>query len=159
MKIWPICRKNREMSEPEVRELLRKGDWGVLATVDVDGSPYGVPLNYAFDEPAGTLVFHGAREGRKWTWSCPEPEACFTVVAKSEILAGQFTTAYASVMVFGTLSRVDDEALALKALRLLAGRCQPDGADIEKYLTQARERTAVVLLKIQAISGKRRERR
>jgi len=158
MKIWPMCRKNREIPAPEALALLREGEWGVLSITDCDGTPYGVPLNYAFDEDAKTLVFHGALEGRKWAWASPEPEACFTVVAKGEIIPGALTTAYASVMVFGTLVRVQDDVQALNALRFLASRCQPEGADTEKYLANFCGKTAVVLLKIQEVSGKRRDR-
>lgn len=159
MKTWPVRRKNREIQSPETLAILRDGEWGVLSIIDSDGSPYGVPLNYAYDEESSVLVFHGALEGRKLTWISPEPEACFTVVAKGVIIPGEFTSAYASVMVFGTLVRIADPVETLTALRLLAKRCQPAGADIEKYLAQYCEKTAVVFLKIQEVSGKRRDRR
>ncbi len=134
-------------------------DWGVLSLMTSDGAPYGVPLNYAWDEKAEVLVFHGALEGRKLSWTAIEPEACFTVVARGEVLAGQLTSAYTSVMAFGTLVRVTDREQTTQALRLLAQRCQPAGTDIDAYLENAADKTAVFFLKIQLISGKRRDGR
>jgi len=55
--------KDRQMSKESVIELLERGKYGVLSSVDEDGQPYGVPVNYVFDGNE-SIYFHCAREGR-----------------------------------------------------------------------------------------------
>jgi nitroimidazol reductase NimA-like FMN-containing flavoprotein (pyridoxamine 5'-phosphate oxidase superfamily) len=41
-----LRRKDRGMTEAEARDLLERGEYGVLSTRGPDGAPYGIPLNY-----------------------------------------------------------------------------------------------------------------
>ena len=56
-------KKNREISEDEALELLTRAEYGVLSTVDENGQPYGVPLNFCVVD--GCIYFHCAVEGHK----------------------------------------------------------------------------------------------
>lgn len=38
----------RALTDEMTRELLERGEFGVLSTVSKDGEPYGVPMSYAF---------------------------------------------------------------------------------------------------------------
>lgn len=42
-------RKDRLLDSADAVEILKNGEYGVLATVTENGSPYGVPMSYAFD--------------------------------------------------------------------------------------------------------------
>ena len=44
-----VRRQDRLMDEERALELLRESEYGVLSMQDVDGSGYGVPLNYVWD--------------------------------------------------------------------------------------------------------------
>ena len=56
-------RQDRKLEGEEVKEILKSGEYGVLAMVMENGMPYSVPLNYAYDEAAGVIYIHCSAEG------------------------------------------------------------------------------------------------
>ncbi len=40
--------KGRVINNEKTIEIIKKGSFGVLATIGKDGYPYGVPLNYTY---------------------------------------------------------------------------------------------------------------
>ena len=63
MKAYDIRRSDRAQSESTAVEILKKGSYGVLSTVGADGYPYGVPVNYVYDDVK--IYFHCAKSGHK----------------------------------------------------------------------------------------------
>ena len=59
-----VRRQDRLMDEERALELLRESEYGVLSMQDVDGSGYGVPLNYVWDGDH-SIYIHCAPEGHK----------------------------------------------------------------------------------------------
>ena len=59
-------RKDRAITEEEAMNLLNKSEYGVLSTVDENGEPYGVPMNFCIIEHF--IYFHCAVEGQKINW-------------------------------------------------------------------------------------------
>ena len=51
-------RKDRLLDSADVVEILKNGEYGVLATVTEDGSPYSVPMSYAFDAESHVIYDH-----------------------------------------------------------------------------------------------------
>lgn len=49
------------LSEDDAKGILTTATNGVLSLVDADGSPYGVPLSFAYDND-GHIYFHSAVE-------------------------------------------------------------------------------------------------
>ena len=84
-------RKDRQMSQESARELLNHGDYGVLSSVDEEGQPYGVPVNYVYDGEK-TIYFHCAREGHKLDNLRSNPRVCFTIVVNHQIMDCIFST-------------------------------------------------------------------
>lgn len=108
-------RSDRAMEENECKQLLYRGEYGILATVDADGFPYGVPLSYAYDE--GVIYFHGAAGvGHKLAAVQHEERACFTVVGNTKVLPEKFSTIYESVMAFGRVCLASDKQSGLAKL-------------------------------------------
>ena len=147
-------RVDRQMPESEAKELLRRGEYGVLAVIDEDGRPYGVPLNYVYFNDA--VYVHCALQGKKLSAIEANPQACFTVVGNTQVLSEQFATNYESVIVFGSASVVDaaEKEAALEAIiqRYSAEYLEAGHAYIEKF----RAATQVVRLSVELITGKRR---
>ena len=147
-------RVDRQMSDTEAKELLGRGEYGVLAVIDEDGRPYGVPLNYVYFNDA--VYVHCALQGKKITAIEANPLACFTVVGNTQVLSDQFATNYESVMVFGTAAIVDaaEKEAALEAIiqRYSADFLEAGHAYIEKF----RAATQVVKINVELITGKRR---
>lgn len=147
-------RVDRQMAETEAKELLGRGEYGILALIDEDGRPYGVPLNYVYANDA--VYVHCALQGKKLNAIAANPQACFTVVGNTQVLADKFATNYESVMVFGPAAIVDaaEKEFALEAIiqRYSADFLEAGHAYIEKF----RAATQVVKISIEHISGKRR---
>lgn len=147
-------RVDRQMSDTEAKELLGRGEHGVLAVIDEDGRPYGVPLNYVYFNDA--VYVHCALQGKKLTAIEANSQVCFTVVGNTQVLADQFATNYESVIVFGSASVVDaaEKEAALEAIiqRYSADYLEAGLAYIEKF----RAATQVVRISVELITGKRR---
>ena len=147
-------RVDRQMAETEAKELLGQGEYGILALIDEDGRPYGVPLNYVYANDA--VYVHCALQGKKLNAIAANPQACFTVVGHNQVLPDKFATNYESVMVFGPAAIVDaaEKEFALEAIiqRYSADFLEAGHAYIEKF----RAATQVVKISIEHISGKRR---
>ena len=56
-------RKDRQLGETDIKELLHKAAYGVLSLVDANNQAYGVPLSFVYFRDA--LYFHSATEGLK----------------------------------------------------------------------------------------------
>jgi nitroimidazol reductase NimA-like FMN-containing flavoprotein (pyridoxamine 5'-phosphate oxidase superfamily) len=147
-------RKDRETSEEEARQLLLRGEYGVLSTVGPGGEPYGVPLSYVYRE--GEVYFHSAPEGRKLENLTPGAVASFCVVGATEILPEKFSTRYESVIVSGEVRELACEEKEA-ALGWLVDKYAPEFlSQGEAYIADAKGATRVLALRVRHISGKRR---
>lgn len=153
-------RKDRQLTEEEAMDVVRKGEYGVLATVGDDGKPYSVPLSYVLDEEKGALYFHGtAAGGQKMDNILANPSVCFTVVMDTEVLPAQFSTKYYSANVFGTAKVVEEEEEKKKALLLLGRKYAPDYEEQGRaYIERAIGAVAVVRLDVEQVTGKARKK-
>ena len=147
-------RVDRQMTEAEAKELLERGEFGILATVDSTGQPYGVPLNYVYFNDA--VYFHCALIGKKLNDIAANPQVCFTVVGNTQVLPDKFATNYESVMVFGAAAIVEasDRNAMFEALiqKYSPAFIEAGHAYIEKFQAA----TQVVKISVAHITGKRR---
>lgn len=148
----PMRRKDKQLPESEVLELLANGEEGVLATVGEDGYPYATPLNYVYHN--GGIYFHCALSGHKIDNMAFNPKVSFCVTADTEILAKDFSTKFRSAVVFGRAEEVRGDEKA-EGLRALIQRLTPDYAAAgEKYIKNAWDKTRVYKINIEHMSGK-----
>lgn len=127
----------------------------MLSTVDSDGQPYGVPLNYVYKE--GALYFHGAQAGHKLNNLRNESRVSFCVVSRADVVPEQFSTNFESVIVFGQAQILQGEQ-NLQALRLLFERfIRPLSPADEADLKKQTEHTLSVKILIEHMTGKGRE--
>ncbi len=155
----PMRRKDRAMPDAAAWRLLEKGEYGFLATVGAEGLPYGVPLSYVLLE--GAVYFHCAPDGRKIDNIGFCRNVSFTVVGDTKpVYAKNFTTCYASVMIFGTVDAVTNGDEKFRSLYALAEKYLPEHLDkAERDIRASFARTAVYRLDIEAISGKAKQPR
>lgn len=147
-------RADRQMTREEAVELLNRGEYGVLSTLDDQEQPYGVPLSYAYANDA--LYIHCANKGTKLDNIIYNSKVCFTVVGKTKVLPGKFSTEYESVIVFGRAGIVNGDD-KVKGLRELIKKYSPEFIkEGEEYIERARENTTVVKIEIVDFSGKHR---
>ncbi len=84
----------------KAEELLRSKDFGVLSVCGDDGYPYGVPINYVYDE--GKIYFHStSAESHKIDAIRKNEKVSFTIVTEYELIPEKLDTMYTSAVVFG----------------------------------------------------------
>ncbi len=124
-------RTDLAMPEQQMMETLQQGYRGHLATVGADGSPYCVPLLYIWAD--GKIFLHTARaRGHLRANLEHDPRVCFVMDEPGAVFPyGRFecdtSVAYRSVVVFGSIAIVDDEADKRRFFtRLMEKYAKPD---------------------------------
>jgi hypothetical protein len=124
METGNLRRTDRAMSEEDSVALLQRALVGRIGTVDAEGTPYVVPLNFVYEEEGRRVHFHLARgPGHLSSNLSFSPKACFEVdefgafVATGD--AGCDTDQqFESVVCFGRAAVVPDEAESERIARL-----------------------------------------
>lgn len=145
-------RADKVLADQEAEELLMQGDYGILSTVDADGQPYGVPLNYVYKNES--IYFHCAVIGHKLDNIKAEKRASFCVVSDVEILPEKFSTRYKSTIVTGTAQEISGDERN-EALVWLLEKYSPEYlVSGRKYIEKYDNATKIIKIGIEQISGK-----
>ena len=150
-------RKDREMTEEFGWQVLDQCRYGVLATVEEDGSPYCMPVNIVCGN--GRIFFHCAREGRRTQNLRRDPRVCLTAADEVQICPEALTTAYKSVVVRGLAQEVTGEEEKKTILELLCRRYAPDHMHLFEREMAALPVTAVWEIRPLEITAKQNKRR
>ena len=100
-------RAKQLLSLDESKAIMDCGTNGTLACYGDNGYPYGVPLNYVYDE--GKLYFHSAKVGEKIDGIIKNPKVSFTVVDEDTIVSEEYTSYYRSAIAFGKARIVEGD--------------------------------------------------
>lgn len=149
-----VRRQDRLLDEARAREILASAQYGYLSMIDLDGKPYGVPVNFVWDGDDAVYI-HCAPEGKKIDILECHDRVSFCVVGNVNLLPGQFTTEYESIILDCevTIPTYDEERLY--ALELILKKFSPNDFDIGmKYAQKSLSRTCIVRLDILTWSGK-----
>lgn len=146
-------RKEKMIPQEEVMEILASAEYGVLSTVSADGVPYGVPVNFAYDD--GAIYFHCAKEGHRLSNLAANDNVCFTVIDSVELMPEKFNTKYRSVIAFGKASSVEDEEGKKKALLKIIEKLSPDFIESgKKYINASVGDAKVIKITVSEMTGK-----
>ena len=146
-------RSDRQLTDYEARSILHTGEYGVLSTCSAKGIPYGTPVNYVYNDEV--IYFHCAPEGEKLKALAANNRVSFCVIGKTRVIPDQFTTAYESVLVNGTVALDLSDSEKLHALELILDKYSPDDKAVGmKYAEKSFQRTCVMRLDIASVSGK-----
>ncbi len=154
LQAWahPMRRKDRELGREEAESILSRGEYGILCTCGSAGIPYGVPVNYVYED--GCICFHSAAEGHKVQHLQENPYASFTVVGATRVLPQKFSTQYESAIAFGRVTPAEGERKRA-ILRALAAKYSPEHSrKAADYIARDGARTAVYSLRIEHLCGK-----
>ena len=153
-------RQDREIKKwADIIAVMKRAQVCRLALNDEDGFPYILPLNFGMEERAGKLrlFFHSALEGRKLTLMARDNRASFEMDGKHQLQyfaeKGYCTYAYESVIGKGRLFMVPDEEKQA-ALECLMDHYHPD--EHAYFNPAAIPRTAVYMLEVESVTGKRK---
>ena len=118
------------------------------------GYPYGVPINHYYDDETGRLYFHGGRIGHRGDAVKACDKVCYTVFDKGFLKEGDWALNVTSVIIFGRISAVTDEARAIDLCRRLSHRFTQDEAYIEDEIERCARATLVMELTVEHMTGK-----
>lgn len=155
-------RRNRMVEDEEwIRSFLRRAAVGVLATVS-GGQPFASPNLFYYDEEKNVVYLHTAGQGRTRTNIEGHGKVCFSAFEMGRLLPAEkivdYSTEYASVMVFGCAEIVTDLAEMRYALQHQVDKYFPHkkpGRDYAPFTDKDILRTTVYRLVIEQWSAKR----
>jgi nitroimidazol reductase NimA-like FMN-containing flavoprotein (pyridoxamine 5'-phosphate oxidase superfamily) len=150
-----LARKKQELSREECLELLRQEKRGVLSVLGDGGYPYGMPMNYLYEEETGFLCFHCGKTGHRLDALRRCDKASFCVLDAGERKEGDWALTFRSVIVFGRVRFVEDRARALELSRRLSLRFTDDTAYIEEEIRRSGPAVLCFALEPEHICGKR----
>ena len=139
-------RKRQLLSEKEAGEILKRGTSGVLALAGDDGYPYAVPISYVYD--GEKLYFHSSKSGHKLDAIAAEPKASFCVIDQDRIVPEEYTTYFRSVIAFGRVRVMEDEAEKRQAIEKLAQKYAPQSTPQDRAAAIDREWKPLCMLEM-----------
>ena len=148
-----LRRKDRKIHLEEAISLLAQCQYGILSTVDNEGQPYGVPLNYIYKD--NCIYFHCAHHGHKIDNIEDNPRVAFCVVGNTKIVPDKFATEYESAIVFGIASEVHGTERYNALIGLLEKYSPKFIKEGKHYIEQYDKATKVMRIEIEHISGKK----
>lgn len=147
-------RAAQELSREECIEILKKGDDGVLSVLGDGDYPYGVPINYFYED--GKIYLHCAKSGHKIDAVKKHDKVSFCVMDKHEVLPELYATKYSSVIAFGRATVMDEPDKMREAVRRLALKfCPGDGEGVDAEIERDFPALAMIEITIEHMTGKR----
>ena len=147
-------RNKQQLSEEETVKILEQGSYGVLSVLGDEGYPYGIPLNYIYDN--NKIYFHCAMEGHKLDAIKRNEKVSFCVTAEDLVVPEKYTTYFKSVIVFGTGRIMENGPDKNEITKKLAIKYYPQ--DSEAHRTELIEkdckRMCMVEITIRHMTGK-----
>lgn len=146
-------RSKQQLSESECAQILTRATSGVLALSGDGGYPYAVPLSFAYDD--GRILFHCAATGHKLDALAHSDKASFCVVDRDTVAPEAYTSLYRSVIAFGRVRVLSDDAEKHAAIARIAGKYFPLDADgHQKEIDRAFSRLCLLELTVEHMTGK-----
>lgn len=149
---YKMRRCRQQLSIEQSIDILNHCTNGILSLVNSDGSPYGVPISYVYDN-AGHIFIHSALNGHKIDCISHDSRCSFCVVAQDLIVPEEFTTYFRSVIVTGKVRIITDPEEVRSALICLCDKYCP-GIDLTDEINKFIKAVKVLRLDIDEITGK-----
>ncbi len=146
-------RSEKAMSKEETLEVLEKAEYGMLATISSDNTPYVTPMNFAC--VGDSIYFHCALEGHRLENIKGNNNVCLSVVDSVVLMPEKFNTQYRSATVFGTICIVEDVEEKKKGIMAIAKKLSPQyPKEGMEYIDSAFAKMHVLRLDVAKMTGK-----
>ena len=157
MLMKTLRRADRALSEEDTRKLLDRCPWGTLSYADDAGTLHSIPISFAVSDD--NLYLHGGKAGTKWETLQKPRAATFVVATDVKADPDEFTTAFLSVVLSGTIELVSDEDERRTGFFALLGKyCSTVAAEkCEDYFRKGSPYAGLWRLHIECMTGKRHE--
>ena len=154
MEFRGMRRFKQQLSEEECRDILIHEPRGVLSLNGDGGYPYGVPVDFLYDQKSGKLYFHGAKDGHKVDALMKDPRASFCVYEKGCRKPDDWAYDVRSVICFGKIRPVEDEDLAREMCYQIGIKYYPSEDMVQEELNHAFARVLLLEFTIEHMTGK-----
>lgn len=153
MEFREMRRKRQQLSDAESISILEQSTSGTLALLGDGDYPYAVPISYVYKD--GKLYFHSALAGHKVDAIRRCDKASFCVIAKDDVQPERYTTFFRSVIAFGRIHIIDNQADKLETARMLGNRYNPnDDESLRQELEKGLSHMLMVRFDIEHLTGK-----
>ena len=149
-----IVRKKNAISQNECIEILKTELRGVLSVIGDGGYPYGLPINYFYNEEDGHVYFHSGKSGHKIDSIAKCDKVSFCVYDSGYREDGDWALNIKSVILFGRIRALDDFDKAMDICRKLSCKFTADSEYIEKEIISFGKNTLCLELIPEHITGK-----
>lgn len=149
-----IARKKQILNPEQITNILKSEKRGVLSVCSDNGYPYGLPINFWYNEDNGYIYFHSGKKGHKIDAISSDNKVSFCVYDKGYRKDGEWALNISSVIVFGKMFTVDDNDKALKVLRQLSLKFTSDTDYIDSEIEKFAKDTLCFELRPEHITGK-----
>ena len=147
-------RFGQQLTDEQCKLVLKEQWRGVLSVCGDDDYPYGVPMDFYYDEEEQALYFHGAAQGHKHDAIARNDKACFTVWDGGHEIEGDWAKNFHSVILFGRIHPYAGEDKT-EILRKMGNKYYPDAAEVEREIEKDGKRCYLLEFKIEQMSGKK----
>lgn len=149
-----VARKKQVLSQEKIIEVLKSQKRGVLSVLGDDGYPYGMPMNYWYDEKSGYIYFHSGKKGHKIDAMERDNKVSFCVYDEGYQNEGEWALNISSVIVFGKVCIIENFEKAMDICRNLSLKYTPDIEYIEEEIQKFGKVTLCYELRPEHITGK-----
>lgn len=149
-----MVRFKQQLPENECVDILNTQLRGVLSVLGDEGYPYGLPINHYYCPEDGRLYFHSSKTGHKIDAMKECDKASFCVYDEGFRREGEWALNIRSVIVFGRVEMVEDQAKAMEMARRLSRKFTEDETYIDREIAQSGPHTLVFALIPEHMTGK-----
>lgn len=145
-------RIKQQISNEECVTVLEEAPRGTMAVLGEDGYPYVFPMNHIYID--GKLYFHCAKTGHKLDAILENNKVSFCTMDTGYRNPGEWWWNIKSVIIFGTIRIVEDDATRNMAARQLGLKHYPTEESVDELMKTHMQHLVVLELTIDHMTGK-----
>ncbi len=150
-----LKRKNKQVPQEECIRLLNKEMRGVLSVLGDDDYPYGMPMNFWYNEEDGNLYFHSGKVGHRLEALRKHDKVSFCIYDEGYRDEGDWALNITSVIVFGKIELIDDVDTIVDISTRLSHKYTQDDEFINSEIKKFSRGTMLLKLVPEHICGKK----
>lgn len=149
-----LVRKNKQLSNESCIELLKTETRGVLSVLGDDDYPYGMPMNFWYNEEDGSIYFHCGNIGHRLEALQKHNKVSFCVFDQGYKEENEWAYKVKSVIIFGKIEIIDDMEQITDIVTKLSYRFVQDDEYIKEEIRLHGHRTLLMKLAPEHMCGK-----
>ena len=149
-----LVRKNKQLSNEACIEVLNTETRGVLSVLGDDDYPYGMPMNFWYNEEDGNIYFHCGNIGHRLEALQKHNKVSFCVYDQGVKEDNGWAYKVKSVIIFGKIEIIDDMEQITDIVTKLSYRFVQDDEYIKEEIRLHGHRTLLMKLTPDHMCGK-----